>query len=88
MASQLGQDTWELRKYFIPMVSLYCGECVGTDIDVTAGFWAMGYPASSEVGVRTLESSQTGWPQDVPDWQYVEAHEWHSDPNLTVTGKE
>ena len=24
MASQLGQDTWELRKYFIPMVSLYC----------------------------------------------------------------
>ena len=70
-------------------VSLYCGECVGTDIDVTVGSWMIGPdPASNAGGVATVEGSQTAWPQDVPDWQYVEAHEWHSDPNLTVTGKQ
>ena len=87
MASLLGQDTWELRKYFIPMVSLYCGECVGTDIDVTAGSWMIGrYPASWAVGVRTVESSLTAWPQHITDWQYYAGGKWHPDPNLTVTG--
>ena len=86
MASQLGQDTWELRKYFIPMVSLYCGECVGTDIDVTDGRWMIGPdPASNGGGVWTVYGNQTGWPQDITDWQYYDGG-WHSDPNLTVTG--
>ena len=68
------------------MVSLYCGECVGTNIDVTDGFWKIGSdPASNAGGVATVEGSQTGWPQDITDWQYYEGG-WHSDPNLTVTG--
>ena len=79
----------ELRKYFIVLVSLYCGECVGTNIDVTDGFWKIGSdPASNAGGVATVQGSQTGWPQHITDWKYVEAYKWHSDPNLTVTGKQ
>ena len=89
MASQLGQDTWELRKYFIPMVSLYCGECVGTDIDVTDGRWKIGSnPAWDVGGVSTVEAFLTGWPQDITDWRYYDGDgdKWQTDPNLTVTG--
>ena len=77
----------ELRKYFIVLVSLYCGECVGTDIDVTAGRWKIGPNPASDAGyVDTVESSLTGWPQDITDWQYLAGGKWHPDPNLTVTG--
>ena len=77
----------ELRKYFIVLVSLYCGECVGTDIDITAGRWKIGPDLVNELGgVRTLEGSQTGWPQDITDWEYWDGGKWHPDPTLTVTG--
>ena len=75
------------RKCFIVLVSLYCGECVGTDIDVTAGRWKIGPdPASNAGGVDTVEGSQTGWPQHITDWEYLAGGKWHPDPNLSVTG--
>ena len=59
---------------------------VGTDIDVTGGFWVIGDPANDAGVVGTVDGSQTAWPQDVPDWEYSDGNNWRYDPTLTVTG--
>ena len=77
----------DLTKCFTEIVSLYCGGCVGTDIDVTGGAWMIGPDPESDTGyVKTVEGSQTALPQDVPDWEYWNGDKWQPDPTLTVTG--
>ena len=76
----------ELINYFIAMVSLYCYDCVVTNIVIIEGYWMIGDPASNSGGVGTVEGNLQTWPHQVTGWEYVKDGKWIADDQLTVTG--